>query len=293
MLDKKTKNKLTSMVLFLIFLVVFSTNVIGSMVEIDKFIDEMEVNARDPINVTLNVENNDIEKFDCEITDLYPEFAGVIGKETDKFSFVSELNWNFTLNPGESKKFSYLLNLSGIPHSPTGRTNVTIPAATLKCDNLKVKSESYMVNVLNITQTENCNYNFECEPELGENSNNCVQDCPISGKDNYCDSVIDMKCDPDCNGTDPDCYNGTLNVTGTTSDSVDMVTTTSTVKEDEDQKTLCGNDVCEAGEDKENCPEDCESGFPYYILWVLIAIIVLFISIMIIYQSKEASGGYR
>ncbi|MFB6076395.1 MAG: hypothetical protein ABEK17_04590 [Candidatus Aenigmatarchaeota archaeon] len=57
-------------------------------------------------------------------------------------------------------------------------------------------------------------------------------------------------------------------------------------------ESKCGNDVCEAGEDKENCPEDCESGFPYYILWVLIAIVVVSISIMIVLQSR-GNGEYH
>lgn len=75
-----------------------------------------------------------------------------------------------------------------------------------------------------------CNYNNLCEKEKGENiyrckdcslcGNNicesfnpynenyktCPYDCPSGEKDNYCDKVVDGKCDPDCKPEeDPDC----------------------------------------------------------------------------------------
>lgn len=39
-----------------------------------------------------------------------------------------------------------------------------------------------------------------CEsfPPYNENYKNCPKDCPSGSKDNYCDGVVDGRCDPDC-----------------------------------------------------------------------------------------------
>lgn len=37
-----------------------------------------------------------------------------------------------------------------------------------------------------------------CEPKFGENYKACKQDCPSGSKDEYCDSLADGVCDPDC-----------------------------------------------------------------------------------------------
>ncbi|MEA3254932.1 MAG: DUF333 domain-containing protein [Candidatus Altiarchaeota archaeon] len=89
---------------------------------------------------------------------------------------------------------------------------------------------------------------------LGENYENCPEDCPSGSFDLYCDKVRDEICDPDCvdegiSEEDPDCV-----VVSTT------IETTTTTMETPAKK--CGNSVCEysRGENQLTCPEDCPSG---------------------------------
>ncbi|MEA3254935.1 MAG: hypothetical protein U9Q22_03765 [Candidatus Altiarchaeota archaeon] len=73
-----------------------------------------------------------------------------------------------------------------------------------------------------------CNINGVCEH--GETYLNCLQDCSGS-KDNYCDTLRDGVCDPDCSRW-------------------------------EDMDCICNKDaICELGiENYLNCPKDCPSG---------------------------------
>jgi uncharacterized protein YxeA len=41
--------------------------------------------------------------------------------------------------------------------------------------------------------------------DIDENHNTCPIDCPAATLDNYCESVEDQRCDPDCPTKDPDC----------------------------------------------------------------------------------------
>jgi hypothetical protein len=51
-----------------------------------------------------------------------------------------------------------------------------------------------------------CNKDKNCEPEVGENHENCPTDCASGIEDYYCDGFSDGKCDPDCTEKeDPDC----------------------------------------------------------------------------------------
>ncbi len=49
-----------------------------------------------------------------------------------------------------------------------------------------------------------CNRNGICEMEF-ENHFNCKMDCKSGSPEGYCDSLSDGVCDPDCDGSDPDC----------------------------------------------------------------------------------------
>ena len=68
---------------------------------------------------------------------------------------------------------------------------------------------------------------------IPENFKTCPQDCPSGSFDAYCDGASDETCDPDCTPEeDPDCK----------------------------EAKLCGDDVCDADENYNNCHEDCPSG---------------------------------
>ncbi|MFB6075830.1 MAG: hypothetical protein ABEK17_01680 [Candidatus Aenigmatarchaeota archaeon] len=183
------------------------TFAISSSANITKKIDVKTASYNEEIEVEIFVENKGNKKIRGEIIDIYPKYATVKGKEVERGSIEPKLTWNLTLDSNQNKTFSYWLNFSQIPHSMVSSKIVYLEEAILKYDNMETSSNPNQINVTDIPQDINCNYNFECEPGLGENSNNCVQDCPISGKDNYCDELIDSICDPDCKGKDPDCKN--------------------------------------------------------------------------------------
>jgi len=165
------------------------------------------------VTVNLEITNNRNEKIEGVLTDIFPRYAEVLDKEVDKTSFTPAVFWNTSLNTGETKNFSYRLRLDGVPLSAEGYVNETLPSAVLNINSELYQSNSVWVYISNIKPPpEKCNYNFKCEPKLGENSKTCPQDCPTSGKDNYCDAIKDGICDPDCpSGADPDCVEGKFN----------------------------------------------------------------------------------
>lgn len=86
----------------------------------------------------------------------------------------------------------------------------------------------------NISFFVDCNHNKFCEKNLGENFYDCSDDCPSGSYDGICDGIKDGKCDPDCDeNADIDC------------------------------KRICGNKICEVGENQENCCIDCGCPFGF------------------------------
>lgn len=264
----------------MLFLILLSTSVaFADKIEMKKTITPKKINQDEIAKVIITLNNKHDKRIDGLLVDYPPKLASVEGKNLDKSGFLPKVLWNVSLSSGESKKYKYKLNFSYISRLPTGSKNVTALCAVFRYNKNSVETEKNWIYVTGIEKTENCNYNFECEPELGENSENCIQDCPIGGKDNYCDKRKDTICDPDCPEKDPDCFEAKTTTTK------EKTTTTSS------EEPICGNNICEKNENKENCPKDCEGEFPYYILWLLIAVVIVIISVMIIYESRKASGG--
>lgn len=59
-----------------------------------------------------------------------------------------------------------------------------------------------------------CNNNLKCE--ASENYASCPTDCISGSRDNYCDGVVDGRCDPDCAVSgDKDCESAESGVVGT------------------------------------------------------------------------------
>ncbi len=78
-----------------------------------------------------------------------------------------------------------------------------------------------------------CNHDCFCEPDRGENANNCPFDCPNHCRNGTCDTRCDedpCNCPQDCGQPDPN-----------------------------DECCECGDRLCirECGENQNNCPEDC------------------------------------
>ena len=87
----------------------------------------------------------------------------------------------------------------------------------------------------NISFFVDCNHNKICEKNLGENFYDCSDDCPSGSYDGICDGIKDGICDPDCDeNSDIDC------------------------------RKICGNNICEIGENQENCCIDCGCPFGYF-----------------------------
>lgn len=71
-----------------------------------------------------------------------------------------------------------------------------------------------------------CPYCGDGKCEEDETYENCQADCPSGFKDNFCDNLLDFRCDPDCtNNSDLDC--------------------------------VCGDKICQDFESIDTCSRDC------------------------------------
>jgi len=65
---------------------------------------------------------------------------------------------------------------------------------------------------------------------------------------------------------------------------------TSTTTTSGEPVSECGDGICNEDEDRMNCPQDCETDFPYYLLWLVVIVVIIVISGMIIYESRKVPG---
>lgn len=180
-------------------------------ISIEKTLSKKVITENDTITVKITLTNNLNKEIKGELIDWCPGFAraeGYARKERHGGGTKPMPRWDITLKPSERREITYHINFGSIPTTLNDK-NYTIQGARFQSDGDEYysKSEDISVYITGLPVPERgCNYNFVCEPERGEHFGNCPQDCSSSGKDNYCNPVKNVVCDPDCGpGEDPDC----------------------------------------------------------------------------------------
>lgn len=201
-------NKIEKIIMSIMFLnaILICIPMILGEVNIIKSISKETVYTGEIANISIKIINNGSSDISGILYDLPPEFVEVIDgqKEAGDFEVSNYVQkFQLKLSPKEEFLTSYKINFSRVPE---GLLNKEIKIGkSVFIDN---KGNEYFSNDVNLfIKTDKkllCNYNFKCEN--GENSNNCIQDCLSGSEDNYCDELIDGRCDSDC-GTfkDRDC----------------------------------------------------------------------------------------
>lgn len=135
---------------------------------------------------------------------------------------------------------------------------------------------------------------------LGENYNNCPQDCPSGSSDFYCDGILDGICDPDCTlEEDIDCLcgDGVCEVNETQEGCCFDCGCPPGMKcvENKCIEDRCGNNLCEPnyGENYKTCPQDCPTGIEINFIIVLsVVLVVVLIIIILLYKKKKGRVKY-
>ena len=191
-----------------------------------------EIQAKEPIlDIQLTVYNNDTVEEKLIIVE--------IGKPTEYYQSEGDYTLSVLDEKDEvawSQKLNIIFGYSGPVVFGENYTGIAYDSYFLSFrvpydSGMKKISLTHNENIIFLKTLENpCNENNVCEPELGENTEGCPADCPISlcgnGKcdaeeesysncpedcpsgssDGYCDRQSDSICDPDCTPeTDPDC----------------------------------------------------------------------------------------
>ncbi|MEM3374440.1 MAG: hypothetical protein QXE31_04430, partial [Candidatus Woesearchaeota archaeon] len=118
-------------------------------------------------------------KYNEFYTDLY--YIGAINKEPDSIIYIYDENNNV------------------VSQFPFYNDQINIIPFNSNYNKIQIEN--------NIIELTFCNYNGICEnnnKNLLENNIIC-EDCEKSTQDNFCDTSLDNKCDPDCNNLDYDC----------------------------------------------------------------------------------------
>ena len=123
-----------------------------------------------------------------------------------------------------------------------------------------------------------CNHNLFCEPDRGENYENCPQDCSPGSADGYCDAREDGVCDPDCERTeDPDCTTATTVMETTTTSTIEQTPVTPTTTVTETTSELLATSTTTKPKETEEKPEGFMGLLPYVILLLFIAAAAFFV----------------
>jgi len=111
-----------------------------------------------------------------------------------------------------------------------------------------------------------CDSDGACEPANGENYLSCLADCPSGSDDDYCDTIFDDVCDPDCGQQG---------------------------RQDKDTDCTCGDGTCDVREDSITCSQDCgaaSNDITNLIMMVVgggIGIIVLIVVIIVVLIKRR------
>ncbi len=257
--------KLLSTVCFL--LLIFIQSGISLNVSVEKHAFPKVLDYRNPVfTVIIKVRNFENKTFyNCELYDTFPLYASPVNKERKTFSGLPCVVWNFSLKPYETKIFSYNLSLNNPPRKGK-ELEIPLYASALKIGKEYIYSNSPSVTLKNPSVEKlGCNFNFVCEPEIGENPDTCPQDCYsfVCGNGLCENGESPFNCPEDCNANltcgnkkceifenyttccmDCPCPKGKVCVNNTCVDT----------------KTFCGNGICEDFENFASCPKDCPSG---------------------------------
>jgi len=250
---------------------------------ISKVLSSDKISEGDEIKIRITIKNDEEDVLDGQIIDIFPKFARVIGAQVDT-GFVPRLMIDAVIPAGETKTFEYKLQFTKIP-IPLDEKTGPIGSAIFKTIDGVAESNSPIITYSLKNKPDGCNYNFECEPDRGENAKNCMQDCRSDQPDKLCDKSANGVCDPDCaKGADPDCV-----------DTIVKTTTTQRTQQTQptQPKSVCGDNVCNNDESIDNCPVDCEAlvdDTTDYTLIIGIIVVVLAILGIIIY--KKSQGDY-
>lgn len=157
--------------------VLLLVNMVSAEVEIEKKVSDSHLNSpTEKITVTIGVHNLNDVPIEGELNDRVPTYASVLDKEL--ISGISPMvHWQVRLEPGETREFSYLISFSDIPASSSGEDNITLYPASFIVDDIETESEAIFLSIRNVTRIEGCDFDFVCEPELGEMPSSCIQDC--------------------------------------------------------------------------------------------------------------------
>ncbi len=219
---KKMMKKIIYLVVVL--LVLASVN---AEIKVTKKLSDTDIACGDVVTVTILLENNQGMGIKGVLIENYPAYARPEG-DFISGGVIGVLKKNITLQPSSEVKYSYNLTFNDIP-VPVREKEHLFPATVLLLDNSSRYSSNELKIFISEPTTGPCNYDFVCDP--GENRGNCFQDCPSGGKDDYCDGLDDLLCDPDCE-----------------------------VGEDVDCKDKCGDGVCSEVESYLSCRLDCPAG---------------------------------
>ncbi|MCK4491911.1 MAG: hypothetical protein KAU03_04755 [Candidatus Altiarchaeales archaeon] len=150
--------------------------------------------------------------------------------------------WKFSMEPNSEKKISYRINATQMGKLTIGSTTARTSVGEFYSNPLAIRVR--------------CDGNGICEINKGEYYLNCPEDCRSGGRDDYCDRVIDGRCDPDCRAEeDPDCIKAVCG-----DGKCEKSETYQNCPEDCPRPVICGDNICEGDENYLNCPQDCPSG---------------------------------
>lgn len=244
---KQLKYALCMLVVVLIFpIIVFALqNVLVLKVEIQK-------------NDTVNLLDFHLEEGteSVELTDHVRDYKIKLKSNTGQVLYLKyfEPSFDVLIDP-----------LPGQEAPSNGSISLDKVTTTLKInyvDGAKTLELYHKDNRILVATIELCNNNKICEIDKKENYLSCPSDCPSGSNDNYCDRVLDGKCDLDC---------GVIEL---------------------DIDCTCGDGICSERENPKTCPRDCKAssvGLDMALYVIALAAIILIAGLVYLLNRRKKS----